>query len=133
MLRVVAALTALAVLGAATTAGPARAATDQEQIRAVLEEMNDSYNRFDFDGFAEYVCAAMRLADGYEAGWYSSRRVDGPTRITVGSIAVTGEPASSAVANVRFEAAHHTETLAVDFVREDARWKACRYHPVRTI
>ncbi|BBY80626.1 transcriptional regulator [Mycolicibacterium pulveris] len=132
MLRTVAALSAVAVLGAAPPV-PARAATDQEQIRAVLEGMNDAYNRFDFAGFAEYVCAAMREADGFEADWYSSRRVDGPTRITVGSVAVSGDPASSAVANVRFEAAEHTETLAVDFVREQARWRACRYHPVRAI
>ncbi len=133
MVRLVAALTVLAVLGLISPTGAARAATDQEQVRAVLEGMNDSYNRFDFDAFAQHVCTGMRQADGFEADWYSSRRVDGPTRITVRSVAVAGDPASSALANVRFEAANHTETLAVDFVREGAQWRACRYHPVETI
>lgn len=133
MMRLVAALTVLAVLGLAWPSGTARAATDQEQVRAVLDGMNDSYNRFDFDAFAQHVCSAMRQADGFEGDWYSSRRVDGPTRITVRSVAVAGDPASSAVANVRFESANHTETLAVDFVREGAQWKACRYHAVETI
>lgn len=132
MVRWFAALTVLMALGLVPP-GPARAATDQEQVRAVLDGMNDAYNRFDFEAFAEHVCAAMRQADGFEADWYSSRRVDGPTQITVGSVAVTGTPAASALANVRFEAAHHAETLAVEFVREGAQWKACRYHPVETI
>ena len=133
MLRLGAGLTVLAVLGLAGPSGTARAATDQEQVRAVLDGMNDSYNRFDFDGFAQHVCTAMRHSAGFEADWYSSRRVDGPTEITVRSVAVAGDPATSAVANVRFEAASHTETLAVDFVREGAQWRACRYHPVETI
>ncbi|MGV0643581.1 Rv0361 family membrane protein [Mycolicibacterium sp. XJ879] len=133
MVRLIAALTVLAVLGLAWPSSTARAATDQEQVRAVLNGMNDSYNRFDFDAFAMYVCAAMRNDDGFEPGWYSSRRVDGPTRISVGAVSVAGDPATSAMATVRFEAAHHTETLAVEFVREGAQWKACRYHAVEAI
>ncbi|MGE2689187.1 transcriptional regulator [Mycolicibacterium pulveris] len=132
MVRWLAALTALAALAVASP-GPAAAATDQEQVRAVLDGMNDSYNRFDFDAFTTYVCAAMRTEDGFEPGWYSSRRIDGPTHITVGSVSVAGDPPTSAIATVRFEAAHHTETLAVEFVREGAQWKACRYHAVETI
>ncbi|MGV0714039.1 transcriptional regulator [Mycolicibacterium sp. XJ662] len=133
MVRMLGAVTALAAVGLVCSPGPAAAATDKEQVRAVLNGMNDSYNRFDFDAFATYVCAAMRDDDGFEPAWYSSRRVDGPTRISVGSVSVAGDPATSAMANVRFEAAHHTETLAVEFVREGAQWKACRYHAVEAV
>jgi hypothetical protein len=108
---------------------PAKASTDEEQVRAVLAGMNASYNGSDFDGFASHICADMRQADGFEAGWYQSREADGPTSITVMSVAVAGNPPSQAIANVRFAAANHTDpkTLDVDFVREGAEWKACRY------
>ncbi|MCT7658706.1 Rv0361 family membrane protein [Mycobacterium deserti] len=111
-------------------ATPAAAATDADQVRAVLEGMNTSYNRADYDKFSTHLCSEMREAAGFEAGWYASRKSDGPTRITVNSVVVVGD---GAVANVRFEAADHTETLDVDFVRENASWKACRYHGGQTV
>jgi len=94
--------------------------------------MNGAYNRSDFDAFASHVCADMLRASGYEAGWYQSRESDGPTQITVNSVDVTGD---DAVANVRFVAANHedTKTLDIDFLREGAEWKACRYHPTRSV
>jgi hypothetical protein len=133
-----AALTIAAVLIAAvlivvtTRPGPTATATatDGDQVRAVLEGMNGSYNRSDFDTFASHVCAEMLRADAYEAGWYQSRESDGPTQITVNSIDVTGDGDSSrAVANVRFVAANHADpkTLDIDFLRDGAEWKACRY------
>jgi hypothetical protein len=111
------------------SAPPAYAATDEDQVRAVLDGMNSSYNGTDFDGFASHLCAEMRTAEGFEAGWYESRRADGPTRITVMSVDVAGSPPALAVANVRFAAANHADAkiLEVDFVRESAEWKACHY------
>jgi hypothetical protein len=119
------ALTAVMVLGLAT-AGPATAATDEDQVRAVLDGMNGSYNRSDFTGFASHLCADMLKAADFEAGWYASRKSDGPTQITINSVDVTG---TDAVANVRFQAANHSDTKVVDveFLREGAEWKACRY------
>jgi len=37
---------------------------------------------------------------------------------------------ADAVANVRFIAANHEDakTLDIDFLRDGAEWKACRYH-----
>jgi hypothetical protein len=123
---------ALAIVAAlmVLTTRPAPAATDEDQVRAVLEGMNGSYNRSDFDAFASHVCADMLRADAYEAGWYQSRQSDGPTQITVNSVDVTGDGDSSrAVANVRFVAANHADpkTLDIDFLRDGAEWKACRY------
>jgi hypothetical protein len=111
--------------------GSAPTATDEDQVRAVLDGMNGSYNRSDFDAFASHVCADILHASGYEAGWYDSRESDGPTHITVNSVDVTGD---EAIANVRFAAAKHPDakTLDVDFLREGAEWKACRYHAVRS-
>ncbi len=110
-------------------ATPAHAATDEDQVRAVLDGMNASYNGADFDAFASHLCAAMRHAEGFEAGWYQSRKTDGPTTISVMSVDVAGDPPSRAVANVRFAAANRADpkVLEVDFVRESAQWKACRY------
>jgi hypothetical protein len=127
-------LTLVAVL-IAGGAGSASPPSDADRVRAVLSGMNSSYNRSDFDGFASHVCAAMRQADGYEAGWYQSRASDGPTRITVNSVDVAGGPHPRAVANVRFQAANHAtaRTLDVDFFREDQEWKACRYHATRSV
>jgi hypothetical protein len=114
------------------TMGSAPRATDENQVRAVLDGMNGAYSRSDFDAFASHVCADMLRASGYEAGWYQSRESDGPTQITVNSVDVTGD---DAVANVRFVAANHedTKTLDIDFLREGAEWKACRYHPTRSV
>jgi hypothetical protein len=119
---------ALAIVAALmlVTTRPAPTATDGDQVRRVLEGMNGSYNRSDFEAFASHVCADMLRAGGYEAGWYQSRKSDGPTQITVNSVDVTGD---DAVANVRFVAANHSDakTLDVDFLREGNQWKACRY------
>ena len=119
---------ALAIVAAlmVVTTRPAPTATDEDQVRRLLEGMNGSYNRSDFAAFASHVCADMLRAGGYEAGWYQSRESDGPTQITVNSIDVTGD---NAVANVRFVAANHSDakTLDVDFLRAGDQWKACRY------
>jgi hypothetical protein len=125
----------VAVLGAATS-GPASAATDEDQVRAALNGMNGSYNSTDFTGFASHLCAGMLKVAGLEASWYASRKSDGPTQITINSVEVAevGD-IQRAVANVRFEAANHadTKTLDVDFLREGAEWKACRYDVGRYI
>ena len=116
------------------SSAPAHAAPAEDQVRAVLDGMNASYNSVDYDSFASHVCADMKQADGFEAGWHQSRETDGPTRITVISVDVAGDPPSQAVANVRFAAANHADAkiLEVDFVRESAEWKACRYGDGRT-
>jgi hypothetical protein len=122
----------VAVLWIAVGARSAPAASDEDRVRAVLNGMNGSYNRSDFAGFASHVCPDMLQADQFEAGWYHSRKADGPTQITVNSIDVAGD---AAVANVRFVAANHEDakTLDVDFLREDAEWKACRYRVPRSV
>jgi hypothetical protein len=125
---------ALAIVAAlmVVTTRPTPTATDEDQVRRVLEGMNGSYNRSDFEAFASHVCADMLRAGGYEAGWYQSRESDGPTQITVNSIDVTGD---DAVANVRFVGANRSDarTLDVDFLREGDHWKACRYAAGRSL
>ena len=69
-----AALAIIAGLGVAGSA-PSWAATDEDQVRAVLDGMNGSYNRTDFDEFASHLCADMLQADGFKSGWYESRKV----------------------------------------------------------
>lgn len=127
----VATMTIVVVVSVAT-AGPAHAATDADRVRAVLDMMNSSYNRSDFDAFASHLCADILRVRGFEAGWHESRETDGPTQIAVNSVDVTGD---DAVANVRFEAANREDakTLDVDFVREAAEWKACRYHSAQFV
>ncbi len=117
------------------SAAPAPAAGDEDQVRAVLDGMNGSYNREDFVSFAAHVCASMRRAAGFEAEWYASRKADGPTRIAVDSVTVAGEPGVTAVATVRFAAANQpaAKTFDIDFLREGSEWKACQYHPTRSI
>ncbi|MDT5184057.1 MAG: hypothetical protein QOI29_2215 [Mycobacterium sp.] len=117
---------ALAIVAALMVVTTRPTPTDEDQVRRVLAGMNGSYNRSDFEAFASHVCADMLRAGDYEAGWYQSRKSDGPTQITVNSVDVTGD---DAVANVRFVAANHSDakTLDVDFLREGDQWKACRY------
>lgn len=130
-----ASLAAVSVLAAALCGSvPAVADSAESQIRALLDGMNRSYNRGDFDSFAAHVCSELLRAAGYRAGWYRSRRADGPTSITVNTVRVDGD---GAFASVRFEAADHVRTLDVEFVREDGargpEWKACRYHPAQAV
>jgi len=131
MHAVLAGLTIVAVVGVAT-AGPAAAATDEDQVRAILNGMNSSYNRSDFAGFAAHLCADMLKPADFRTGWYASRKSDGPTEIVINSIQVTGR---NAVANVQFQAANqlHTKTLDVEFLRDGSDWKACRYDAGRSL
>lgn len=110
----------------------ADSASDEAHIRSVLDAMNTSYNRSDFDGFAAHLCRLMLNSPGIEEDWRASRSADGPTRITVSSVRLAGE---RAVATVRFEAVNHedAEILVIDFVREAAQWKACRYRVPRSV
>jgi hypothetical protein len=128
-----AAVVALALVALLITVGTRSApvASEEDQVRAVLYGMNGSYNRSDFAAFASHLCPDMLRADQFEAGWHKSRESDGPTQITVNSVDVRGD---GAVANVRFEAANHADpkTFDVDFLREGADWKACRYRAGRS-
>lgn len=116
-------------------AGPAHAAGDEEQVRAVLDGMNGSYNRSDFASFAAHVCPALRDAEDFEKSWYASREADGPTRIAIDSVTLAGSPAAAAVATVRFAAANqpNPKTFDIDFFREGSEWKACQYHPAKDV
>ena len=129
----VAAATAFVAAASVVTSSPAHAASDEDQVRAVLDTMNSSYNDTDFDAFASHLCADLLKAPDYEAGWRDSRQSDGPTQIAVNTVHVRGDPASLAVANVRFVAAEHDRTLDIEFLREDSEWKACRYHAGQTV
>ncbi|MCV7278263.1 transcriptional regulator [Mycolicibacterium flavescens] len=122
---------AAAVAAAVSTllAAPAVADSGEQEIRAVLDAMNSSYNRTDFAGFAAHVCADMLQGAAFAAGWYESRKVDGPTRITVESVSTRGD---DAVAHVRFQAGGNNRTFDVDFLREGSQWKACQYHPTQS-
>ena len=128
-LRIAAAALAISAGLGVLASAPAFAATDEDQVRAVLDGMNGSYNRSDFTEFASHLCADMLRTAGFEAGWHASRKSDGPTQITINSVEVTGGPRPQAVANVEFQAANHADAkiLDVEFVRDGAEWKACRY------
>jgi hypothetical protein len=133
--RAVAASLMIAAGSGVVLSAPASAASDEDEVRAVLNGMNASYNRTDFGTFASHLCADMLKAAGFEAGWYASRRSDGPTEITVNSVEVPGDRHPQvAVANVRFQAANHdAKTLDVEFLREGGEWKACRYQAGRPV
>lgn len=129
-IRIPAAAMAITMGLSVLASAPSSAASDEDQVRAVLNGMNASYNRTDFGTFASHLCATMLNAAGLEAGWYASRKSDGPTQITINSVDVTGGPRPQvAVANVRFVAANHSDakTLDIEFLREAGEWKACRY------
>lgn len=135
MIGRVAAATAIVAAASVVTSSPARAASDEDQVRAVLDKMNSSYNDANFGAFASHLCADLLMSPGYEAGWHASRESDGPTKIAVNSVHVKGDPASLAVANVRFDAANREDgkTLDVDFLRDGGDWKACRYHAGQSV
>jgi hypothetical protein len=119
----------------AVSTGTAHAASDEDQIRAVLNGMNAAYNGSNFADFASHVCDDMLQTAGFAADWYASRKTDGTTRITVNSVTVHGEPPDQALANVRFDAANHgdAKTLDIELVRDGGEWKACRYDAGRTV
>lgn len=128
----VAAATAIVAAASVVTSSPARAMSDENQVRAVLDKMNSSYNDANFNAFASHLCADLLMSPGYEAGWHASRESDGPTKIAVNSVHVKGD---DAVANVRFDAANREDakTLDVDFLRDGGDWKACRYHAGQSV
>lgn len=128
---------AMSVSGVVPTASavPAASVTDEDQVRAVLDGMNASYNREDFASFAAHLCAPLRRSASVAAEWYASRKSDGPIRITVSSVTLAGQPAFTAMATVRFTAANQPKAkiVDIDFLREGTEWKACQYHPARAI
>ena len=126
------AATCLAVTHAdQTIAGSPRAAatdeqSDEEQIRAVLADVQDAYNRSNVQELEDNMCRDARAQwDGLrELAWRTFRVKKGTGTLSVESITLLGDTAQALAtqtyANDRLR--HH---VTVIMGREDQRWKMC--------
>ncbi len=93
--------------------------TDEERIRTIVNGLEDTYNRSDFDAFQKYLCNSLK-DEIAEDSWHSDDRWS----LTIESLEVTGDKATVSVTN-DFDGTDEPETEDISFVREDGGWKAC--------
>lgn len=118
---IVAAVLAVAVVLVATLSGSSKP-SDTEQIRSMLQNSFDAWQRGDVEAYGRTVCAAHRNSEEKRL-----RRHDGPdghVSMTIGSVTIDGDQGDVEVTVTDGDGDTDTDTMHV--VREDDEWKRCR-------
>jgi hypothetical protein len=114
-----------------TVAGSARAAaTDEEfdadQIRVVLADAQNAYNRSDIQGLEATLCRdALARWDGLrELAWHTFRVKKGAGTLSVDSITLYGDTAQ-VLATQTYASDNKRRHVTVIMGREGGQWKMC--------
>ncbi len=93
-----------------------------EQIRAVIHQGIDAWNRGDADAFASTYCAKKRerRVDELTAAGVSPLKVE---EVTIGQVTISGDKAEAEVTLTHKDRDADIETFPM--VHEGGRWKMC--------
>jgi hypothetical protein len=92
--------------------------SDEEQIRAVVSQFQDAYNRSDVDTLRDMSCQKM------EPQFDHFKPRSDHAVLTVKAVRVTGDKAEADVVE-DFGAGSGPRDDTYNLIREDGRWKAC--------
>jgi hypothetical protein len=91
--------------------GPSRPESDEDQIRATLSAIQESWNDFDYVTFMSYACERIRDRNSTAETRFTQQRNDiGTVSFAIDSVTFSKQDSMS-------------ETL--DFVKEDDQWVLC--------
>jgi predicted lipid-binding transport protein (Tim44 family) len=104
--------------------GPSRPESDEDQIRATLSAIQESWNDFDYVTFMSYACERIRDRNSTAETRFTQQRNDiGTVSFAIDSVTVAGDTAQAEVAETFSKQDSMSETL--DFVKEDDQWVLC--------
>ena len=119
VIAVVAVKRAATVAGVPTTIIEAEK-SDEDQLRDVVDQFEQSWNDKDFDALSELFCEDMRNDPEFSRSALRELR-DGAGRLTlaVTALDVNGDAATATITNLG------EDPDEIDFAREDSDWKWC--------
>lgn len=98
--------------------------SDEDQIREVVAELEDAYNRADWDAFRALFCAEQRTDLFDDDDLDESLAEDGRVETSADSVTVTRDTASAEI-TYQDESMDEPDTETWDFIREDGEWMIC--------
>jgi hypothetical protein len=121
VIAVVAANRAATVTGVPTTIIEAEK-SDEDQLRDVVDQFEQSWNDKDFDALSELFCEDMRNDPELSRSALRELR-DGAGRLTlsVTALDINGDAATATITNLG------EDPDDIDFAREDSDWKWCEF------
>lgn len=121
VLAFVAILSPISACGTGRQQSPKEPSAD-DQIRAVIHQSIDSWNRGNADAFASTYCAKKRerRVDELMAAGASSEKVE---EVTIGRVAVNGDKAEAEVTLTHKDRDADIKTFPM--VYEGGQWKTC--------
>jgi hypothetical protein len=119
-----AAIAVVSVSGHSVTGTATRPAgtalSDEDQVRAVVDRFEQSWNEEDFDAMSEILCEDMRNDPEFDPSIMSEMRsIAGSLTLTVVDLYVNGDAATATILN------QGEDPDDIDFTREDGEWKWC--------
>jgi hypothetical protein len=98
------------------------ALSDEDQVRAVVDRFEQSWNDEDFDAMSEILCEDMRNDPEFDPSVMSEMRsVAGRLTLTVTDLYVNGDAATATILN------QGEDPDDIDFARENGEWKWCEF------
>lgn len=113
-----------ALVGAVLVAGPAcptvAAQTDDDLVRAAVEQFEQTWNGRDFEAWSNLLCKDIRGKDEFnEIAFGDMRAITGRLLLDVTSLDIQGDQATAIVEQ------HGEDADDITFAREDGDWKWC--------
>ena len=98
------------------------ALSDEDQVRAVVDRFEKSWNEEDFDAMSEILCEDMRNDPEFDPSIMSEMRsIAGSLTLTVADLYVDGDAATATILN------QGEDPDDIDFTRENGDWKWCEF------
>jgi hypothetical protein len=104
---------------------PSSAASADDQIRAVVADLESAWNNTDYDAFIKHTCRTFASDSSHsEKSFTRDRSQNGEATLKVTSIKVKGDSADVTV-DRKYADQPKARPATLDFVKEDGEWKMC--------
>jgi hypothetical protein len=96
--------------------------SDEDQVRAVVDRFEQSWNDEDFDAMSEILCEDMRNDPEFDPDVMGEMRsLAGTLTLTITELVVDGDTATATILN------RGVDPDDIDFARENGEWKWCEF------
>ncbi|HEY7052733.1 MAG TPA: nuclear transport factor 2 family protein [Mycobacterium sp.] len=113
----------VAVIVALAAIGVFASKSDEDKIRDVVSDVQDAWNRSDYDTVVSHFCAKSR-SNSSEDNFKDSRSKSGTIKFKISSIKVDGDNAKVDVTET-YSKRSDPDTETLKFTKEDGKWTLC--------
>lgn len=111
-----------------------KSASDEDQIRALMQREQSAFNALDYNAYLQTLCAEFGPQQESQATWASKNKASmdayGPIEFRVSNVKVSGDAATADVSTKgQKEPESRRTTESARFVPESGAWKDCSPAP----